>query len=129
MTLPITNILIKLIGCIYCEIVDIEVDLMEHGSSSKYYEKYKDAMADPIQNALLKQSELFFENTNLSCIWWFPVCSSKKKKRINISILLIHFLLFFSVLLLSYSARWELLSTIHMKLSSKIQMKLRSKIK
>lgn len=37
---------------------------MEHGSSSEYYEKYRDAMADPIQKALLDESELFFKDAN-----------------------------------------------------------------
>lgn len=59
---PITCLLVKCIGCIYCEIIDIEIDLMERGSSSEYYEKYKDALADPVQSALLKESELFFQN-------------------------------------------------------------------
>lgn len=63
--MPITGLLIKYIGCIYCEIVDIEVDLMEYGSSSKYYQKYANALADPIQSALLKESEQFFANTSI----------------------------------------------------------------
>lgn len=63
-TAPLTGLLIKYIGCIYCEIVDIEIDLMKHGSSSKYYEKYKDALADSVRSALLKESELFFENSS-----------------------------------------------------------------
>lgn len=37
---------------------------MEHGSKSEYYEKYRDAMANLIQKALLDKSELFFKDAN-----------------------------------------------------------------
>lgn len=59
-----TGSILECIGCIYCQIVDIEVDIMRYGSSSQYYEKYKDLMSDPIQNALLQQSEEFFKNNS-----------------------------------------------------------------